>query len=525
MLVHSQKPIRLRVYTPLIFSHPSIKQKLVIPTGMNEIAWNYTMNVNVTPTYGGEVGQVLSTYVDQMTLTGQTTDNEQLKAIYEWFLHYMNLAGLKNRNEAAIHFQYPERGWSFWIQVTNLSGFTIGTGKIATPWSITCQLLTDRDLNYLSAHTMSAMHMANFDPSFYDIGFNPNDPRNAPQPGAKTGGENFAANFQSLLGAWATGDFAHWGFNVLSDASTNKLNPDAASYFQKAFGTNYVAGRPADGGSTGSATYGGGANPTGDVNVAGMINDIFEAAGVPGELGVAVSIIESGLNANSRQSGGPGIGLFQASGDGSGRVNVNYGHYTELRKAFINTGQAVTKYYSAVDQAQDAAGWFAGYKTGNLADWAYNAQKPADEAGYKAKFNSTLPHAKDLIAQYKKGAGKGAAAAQKALTQLGKPYVWGGESTRLGFDCSGLCQWAYAQVGVSIPRVSQDQQKFGSAVGLNQLQPGDLLFLGNPAYHVVMYIGGNQVVAAPHTGTVVQKEPITDFTQASDFGGARRMVS
>ncbi|MFD2415669.1 C40 family peptidase [Amycolatopsis pigmentata] len=98
-------------------------------------------------------------------------------------------------------------------------------------------------------------------------------------------------------------------------------------------------------------------------------------------------------------------------------------------------------------------------------------------------------------------------AAQKAvnaaLSRLGDPYVWGATGPN-SFDCSGLTQWAYGQAGISIPRVSQDQQQAGVAVPLSQIQPGDLLFEGSPAYHVVMYLGDNKIVHAPTDGDVVK---------------------
>lgn len=91
-----------------------------------------------------------------------------------------------------------------------------------------------------------------------------------------------------------------------------------------------------------------------------------------------------------------------------------------------------------------------------------------------------------------------------AETQLNVPYVWGGEQAGKGFDCSGLTQWAYGKAGVRIPRVAADQQKTGKSVPVNKTQPGDLLFVGNPAHHVVMNIGGGKIIEAPHTGDVVK---------------------
>lgn len=109
---------------------------------------------------------------------------------------------------------------------------------------------------------------------------------------------------------------------------------------------------------------------------------------------------------------------------------------------------------------------------------------------------------------------------QFAETQLGVPYVWGGESPGQGMDCSGLIQWAYSKAGVQIPRVAEDQQKTGTAIPVNQAQPGDLLFNGNPAHHVVMAIGGGKIIEAPHTGLNVRIRAYNP----SEFDSATRIV-
>ena len=90
---------------------------------------------------------------------------------------------------------------------------------------------------------------------------------------------------------------------------------------------------------------------------------------------------------------------------------------------------------------------------------------------------------------------------------LGVPYVWGG-TTPSGFDCSGLTQYVYNQLGKSIPRVSEDQQNFGMDVPLDMLKPGDLLFFGRPAHHVTIYAGNGLMIHAPHTGDVVKFAPV-----------------
>lgn len=109
---------------------------------------------------------------------------------------------------------------------------------------------------------------------------------------------------------------------------------------------------------------------------------------------------------------------------------------------------------------------------------------------------------------------QGQAAVRAAESQLGVPYVWGGETPGIGFDCSGLTQWSWAQAGVSIPRTSQTQYATVPHVPLSDLQPGDLLFYYNldgtgTVDHVAMYVGsgpyGSQtVIQAPYTGATVQ---------------------
>jgi cell wall-associated NlpC family hydrolase len=100
-----------------------------------------------------------------------------------------------------------------------------------------------------------------------------------------------------------------------------------------------------------------------------------------------------------------------------------------------------------------------------------------------------------------------------ADAQIGKPYCWGGQGSSC-FDCSGLVFAAYAAAGLHIARTTYQWQQDGPQVPLSQIQPGDLLFSAgsdgtpvNPG-HVVMYLGGGQVIQAPETGEDVQIDPI-----------------
>ena len=105
-------------------------------------------------------------------------------------------------------------------------------------------------------------------------------------------------------------------------------------------------------------------------------------------------------------------------------------------------------------------------------------------------------------------AGAGAAVLAAGERYLGTPYKWGGTSPTTGFDCSGFVQRVFADIGVSLPRVSIDQSKQGTAVqgGIANARPGDLLFWGGSngrPNHIAIYAGGGQMLEAPSSGKVV----------------------
>jgi cell wall-associated NlpC family hydrolase len=115
----------------------------------------------------------------------------------------------------------------------------------------------------------------------------------------------------------------------------------------------------------------------------------------------------------------------------------------------------------------------------------------------------------------------------RAMSQVGVQYVWGGGNgrgpttgipgpagdpgNRVGFDCSGLMLYAFNGAGVSLPRVSRSQYNAGRKVPISDLQPGDMVFYrlgGNPIHHVAMYIGDGRMIEAPYTGADVRVVPL-----------------
>jgi cell wall-associated NlpC family hydrolase len=109
-----------------------------------------------------------------------------------------------------------------------------------------------------------------------------------------------------------------------------------------------------------------------------------------------------------------------------------------------------------------------------------------------------------------------------AMAYRGTPYAWGGGGTRgpgpgqdpdvgvIGFDCSGLTQYAYARAGISIQRNSRAQYAGLPKVSSDDLRPGDLVFWANDPSdpdtirHVAIYLGGNEILEAPQSGDLVR---------------------
>lgn len=288
----------------LVFSHPSVPGSLYVHSGANAIEWSYDLNTQTTPTIGGEVTQILSCLVGPMTISGQTaglrTDiegsprpkqtgystaesynpNDELKNIVDWFLTYMHAAGTTGkgsrlRDERAILFQYPERQWDFYIQVTSLDGFTYDKTVYAPEWSITAEVVSDNALNFFRGITMNnftdnltnrkllsgfsfAGGVADTNKNFGQDGSGGKNPFLNPAISASASevAKRMGNNFQALVAAWSTADFANFGFNALLNEGAKPIDIDAA--YMSLFGTTYLGNLPGYSGvgsGVGSYTY------------------------------------------------------------------------------------------------------------------------------------------------------------------------------------------------------------------------------------------------------------------------------
>lgn len=137
------------------------------------------------------------------------------------------------------------------------------------------------------------------------------------------------------------------------------------------------------------------------------------------------------------------------------------------------------------------------------------AKRKAEEARASRSAERTTLSTASSAASHVAAPASGSVASVIAFlkAQVGDAYVMGGTGPN-SWDCSGLTQAAFAQAGVSLPRVSQDQSTAGTPVSLDNLQVGDLLYWGSAgsAYHVGVYIGNGQYLDAanPSKGVVIQ---------------------
>ena len=110
---------------------------------------------------------------------------------------------------------------------------------------------------------------------------------------------------------------------------------------------------------------------------------------------------------------------------------------------------------------------------------------------------------------------------RRAASQQGVPYSWGGgaingpsegveqDAGKIGYDCSGFTRYAFAGVGVQIPKYSGDQYDAGRKVAPSQAKRGDLIFYGpEGTQHVALYLGNGQMLEASSAAGRVTVSPV-----------------
>lgn len=224
------------------FSHPSLVNSLNIDTGADQIGWAFGLNHVTYPTYGGEVVQILSTYIDDLRVAGTSRSYREMEHIYKWFLSYFQIASQGKESAGKqfvttpVTFDYPERGWSMKIKPVSLPSYKLGTDVVAPTWSIVSRVVED-DPKVLSL-TLDAAAKGLTAFGKMDASLGSNDPSTNPFSNPfpdKSGAAAAAATadafqkvgdyFTSLVPAYQSGDFS----SLLGSGPTDFLNPDRTS--------------------------------------------------------------------------------------------------------------------------------------------------------------------------------------------------------------------------------------------------------------------------------------------------------
>lgn len=144
--------------TSLYFEHPRLKRSLVINTGLNEINWGYQLNTANYPTYGGEVIQILSVFIDDLSIEGDVRGYGEMEDIYKFFAEYMVVASQGGGfNQQPMKMTYSQRNWTFFIQPLTIPGFIYSRDTVAPNWKMTAHVYDDsRPNNYQSLQEIVA---------------------------------------------------------------------------------------------------------------------------------------------------------------------------------------------------------------------------------------------------------------------------------------------------------------------------------------------------------------------------------
>jgi len=263
--------------------------------------------------------------------------------------------------------------------------------------------------------------------------------------------------------------------------------------------------------------------------------------GLPPELPVMAALVESGLR-NLDYGDADSVGFFQM------RLSVwNQGAYSGYPDDPQKQLQWFLDRATEVKQQRLARGLSVD-DPNQYGNWVADIENPA--AQYRGRYQTHLDEARQLLSQAPANKQQGgdqviqagdavdaARAGPRALAvvaeakkELGTPYQWGGSSPKTGFDCSGLVQWAYAKIGIRIPRVTDQQilASNGVPVSRKDLVPGDLVFFRDSTgyvHHVGISLGGDKFIHAPHTGDVVKISSLKESYYAEQFTGGRRFVA
>ncbi|MDN5915575.1 MAG: NlpC/P60 family protein [Pseudonocardia sp.] len=161
---------------------------------------------------------------------------------------------------------------------------------------------------------------------------------------------------------------------------------------------------------------------------------------------------------------------------------------------------------------------------------AERARERAEQAAAAARTRAREEDSSSASAPRRGGSNAVETVIDRAMSQIGVRYSWGGGNSRgpttgirdggagdahrdyaiEGFDCSGLMLYAFAGIGIDLPRYSGNQHKAGEQVPVDEMRRGDMLAWAEDGrtYHIALYLGDGKMLEAPYSGSEVKISPV-----------------
>lgn len=226
------------------------------------------------------------------------------------------------------------------------------------------------------------------------------------------------------------------------------------------------------------------------------------------QVAIQAGMTESGLR-NLYYGDRDSLGIFQM------RPSMGWGTVSQV----TNPPYQVNKFYDVLTQIPN----WQGMRPGDAAQAVERSAFPGRYHEWEAMAVHLVENIGNVADAGGCGVGTGLAlppskaaaeAIRFAMSQRGKPYVWGAEGPS-AYDCSGLMLRAFESAGIILPRVSSDQYHAGAMLPAKEAKPGDLLFWAydesdpSTIHHVAMYIGNGKIVEAQQSGVPVHTRNVT----------------
>ncbi|HUE28346.1 MAG TPA: bifunctional lytic transglycosylase/C40 family peptidase [Solirubrobacteraceae bacterium] len=238
-------------------------------------------------------------------------------------------------------------------------------------------------------------------------------------------------------------------------------------------------------------------------------------AGLPWTVLAAIGTVES----DNGQSTLPGVHSGANSAGAEGPMQFEPSTFAQYDEPVPPGGASPPSPYDPTDAVYAAARDLCANGAANGADLSAAVYAYNHSSSYVSQVLSLAQSYGQTTAQTVASGTAGGIALDWALAQVGTPYIWGGETPGVGFDCSGLVQAAYKVAGINLPRVAQDQYDAGPLVPPSDpLEPGDLVYFGagpSSIDHVGIVVMPGVMVDAPYTGADVRED-----TFPTTFGAA-----